>query len=157
MGIFSGQNRNKSQSTTTTLIAAGCSINGHLKVENYLQIDGHVEGQIEVANQLKISESGNVLGEIITERLIVNGSFEGTCHANHVDILSNGRVSGIVYSDNLSIEPGGKFTGVTHPSEKMASKPEIKAPEIKAPEIKTKETQHLDKKVALISNDPPLT
>lgn len=97
-------------------------------------------------NQLKISESGNVQGDITTERLIINGNFEGTCHATYVDILSSGRVSGTVYSDNLSIEPGGKFTGITHPAEKVVPKQEVQ----------DLDKKNLDKKVALISNDPQL-
>jgi cytoskeletal protein CcmA (bactofilin family) len=146
MGIFGGQNRVKSQSSTTTLIAEGCTVKGHLTVANQLQIDGYVEGQVEVINQLKISESGNVQGDITTERLIINGNFEGTCHATYVDILSSGRVSGTVYSDNLSIEPGGKFTGITHPAEKVVPKQEVQ----------DLDKKNLDKKVALISNDPQL-
>ena len=141
MGIFGGQNRIKSQSSTTTLIAEGCTVNGHLKVANQLQIDGHVEGQIEAENQLKISESGNVLGEITTEHLIINGHFEGICHATRIEILSCGRVSGTVYSDNLSIEPGGKFMGITNPSEKTASAQEI---------------PDLTDNLTLISTDPDL-
>ena len=119
MGIFGGQNRAKSQSATTTLIAEGCTINGQIKVANQLQIDGNVEGQIEAKQQIKISTSGNVQGEITTERLIINGTFEGICHATYIEILSCGRVSGTVYSDNLSIEPGGKFMGITNPSDQV--------------------------------------
>jgi cytoskeletal protein CcmA (bactofilin family) len=147
MGIFGGQNRVKSQSSTTTLIAEGCTLKGHLKVANQLQIDGTVEGQVDAITQLKISESGKVLGEITTERLIINGHFEGTCRANYVDILSNGRISGTVYSDNLSIEPGGKFTGITHPAQATTPKQEEKA----------QGPQRSDKKLALISNDPPIS
>ncbi|MBJ7537663.1 bactofilin family protein [Marinomonas transparens] len=124
MGIFGGKNRVKSQSSATTLIAEGCAINGHIKVENRLQIDGLVEGKVEVTNQIKISESGNMQGEITTEHLIVNGYFEGTCHATYIQILSSGCVNGTVYSDNLIIESGGKFTGITKPSEKKDAKQE---------------------------------
>ncbi|MFT2096985.1 bactofilin family protein [Marinomonas sp. 2405UD66-6] len=125
MGIFGGNNRVKSQSSTTTLIAEGCSINGHIKVENQLQIDGYVEGQIEVKNLLRISETGNVVGEILTERLIINGTFEGVCRATYIEVLSSGRVTGTVYSDNLSIESGGKFMGVTKPPEELANEQNI--------------------------------
>ncbi|MEP0072156.1 MAG: polymer-forming cytoskeletal protein [Marinomonas sp.] len=121
MGIFGGNNRVKSQSSTTTLIAEGCSINGHIKVENQLQIDGYVEGQIEVNNLLRISETGNVVGEILTERLIINGTFEGVCRATYIEVLSSGRVTGTVYSDNLSIESGGKFMGVTKSPEELTN------------------------------------
>lgn len=65
-----------------------------------------------------ISETGFVSGEIFADRVIVNGQFEGTCHATAIEILNRGSVTGTIYSDNLSIEPGGKFNGVTH------SKPE---------------------------------
>jgi cytoskeletal protein CcmA (bactofilin family) len=119
MGIFSGKNRVKGEFSVTTLIAEGCTISGHIKVENQLQIDGHVEGQIDASKQIKISESGVVVGEITTQRLIINGDFDGTCYADYIQILSRGRVTGTVYTDNLSIEAGGKFMGITNPSDKM--------------------------------------
>ncbi|MEI8632635.1 polymer-forming cytoskeletal protein [Vibrio sp. PP-XX7] len=76
-----------------------------------------MEGQIDVVKTLIISESGFVNGEVHADRVIINGQFEGTCYADHIDILSCGRVSGTIYSDNLSIERGGKFNGVTHAAE----------------------------------------
>jgi len=138
MGIFGGSSTVKSQSSATTLIAEGCTINGHIQVASQLQIDGHVEGQIDAIKQIKISESGKVLGEINTEKLIINGHFEGICYATYIEILSCGRVSGTVYSDNLSIEPGGKFTGITNPAEKNVAQ---------------QEALDLDEKVTLISSD----
>ena len=122
MGIFSGKSGVKSESSATTLIAEGCTIIGEIRVENLLQIDGHVEGQIEAETQVKISQTGYVLGDITTERLIINGYFEGTCRADHIEILSCGSVNGEVYSDNLSIEAGGKFMGLTNPSENKPDK-----------------------------------
>ncbi|WP_084035583.1 bactofilin family protein [Marinomonas ushuaiensis] len=147
MGIFSRNHGVKSQSSATTLIAEGCTINGHIRVENRLQIDGHVEGQIEASNQIKISESGYVVGEITTDRLIINGEFEGTCRAAHIEILSHGSVSGTIYSDNLSIETGGKFTGITNPSEKMLSKyqsPDLEGSDIDRLDADPLETGRLD-------------
>ncbi|MEO9273844.1 polymer-forming cytoskeletal protein [Marinomonas sp. 5E14-1] len=90
-----------------------------------MQIDGYVEGKIEVNNLLRISETGNVVGEILTERLIINGAFEGVCRATYIEVLSSGRVTGTVYSDNLSIETGGKFMGVTKPPEEQANEQNI--------------------------------
>ncbi|MGO3740209.1 MAG: bactofilin family protein [Marinomonas foliarum] len=151
MGIFGGQNRVKSQSATTTLIAEGCTINGQINVANHLQIDGTVEGQIEATNQIKISVSGNVQGEITTDRLIINGNFEGICRANYIEILSCGRVSGTVYSDNLSIESGGKFTGITNPSGKEM---EVQEPHGQLGSLDSlDELDHQEDKIVLMSND----
>ncbi|MDE1330039.1 polymer-forming cytoskeletal family protein [Vibrio sp. 1180_3] len=116
MGIFSKQSRAKSQRSATTLIAKGCAINGQLKLESDIQIDGSVEGQIHVDKTIVISETGIVSGELFAEHLIINGEFEGTCHATKIEILSKGSVTGSIYSDDLSIEHGGRFNGVTYPA-----------------------------------------
>ncbi|MCV2403209.1 polymer-forming cytoskeletal protein [Marinomonas sp. C2222] len=137
MGIFGGKNRIQSQPKATTLIAEGCTVNGHIQVANALQIDGHVEGQIEASKLLRISRSGYVVGEITTERLIINGTFEGTCHAKFVEILSSGHITGTIYSDNLTIEPGGKFNG--NSSDNKVEKAE-------------KESELIDDKVAIMDN-----
>ncbi|QXO15752.1 MULTISPECIES: bactofilin family protein [Vibrio] len=121
MGIFSKQSRAKSQHSATTLIAKGCSISGQLRLESNIQVDGSIEGQIQVEKSLVISECGYVSGDIIAEHVIINGEFEGTCHADKIEILSKGRVNGHIYSDDLSIEQGGRFNGVTH----SASQPRV--------------------------------
>ncbi|MGL4380999.1 MAG: bactofilin family protein [Vibrio sp.] len=114
MGIFSKQSRAKSQFSATTLIAKGSHISGELKIESSIQIDGLVEGKLQVDKTLVISESGVVYGEIFADHLIINGQFEGTGHAAKIEILNKGRVNGTLFSDDLSIEQGGRFTGNTH-------------------------------------------
>ncbi|MCG3724960.1 polymer-forming cytoskeletal family protein [Vibrio cincinnatiensis] len=116
MGIFSKQSRAKSQHSATTLIAKGCSVSGQLRLENNIQVDGSIDGQIHVEKTLVISESGVVSGEIFAQHVIVNGAFEGTCHADKIEILNKGQVTGSLYSDDLSIEQGGRFNGVTYPA-----------------------------------------
>ncbi|MGC9403335.1 bactofilin family protein [Vibrio genomosp. F10] len=77
-------------------------------------MDGAVDGEIHAEHTLTISETGIISGEIYAERVLVNGKFEGTCHAETIEILSRGSVVGTIYSDNLSIQTGGRFTGATH-------------------------------------------
>ncbi|MCL9776900.1 bactofilin family protein [Vibrio methylphosphonaticus] len=76
-------------------------------------MDGFLDGQVNVEGAIIIAESGRVKGEVFAKHIIVNGLFEGDCHAEHIQILSNGRVKGRVWSNNLSIETGGKFFGET--------------------------------------------
>ena len=127
MGIFSKQGRVSSESSATTVIAKGCVINGQLRLENDVQIDGRIEGTLNVGHTVIISESGLIKGEVFAERVIVNGIFEGTCHAGVIEILSNGYIKGTIYSDNLSIESGGRFHGVTHASEQSLSEQQVMA------------------------------
>ncbi|WP_084705446.1 bactofilin family protein [Vibrio mexicanus] len=114
MGIFSKQSRAKSQQSATTVIAKGCAIEGQLKLESDIQVDGQIEGQLHVEKALVISQSGSVKGEVFANHVIINGEFEGVCHASRIEILSQGRATGEIYSDDLSIEKGGKFNGLTH-------------------------------------------
>ncbi len=75
-----------------------------------------------------ISETGQLNGEVYADKVVVNGLFEGVCHAASVEILAKGRMSGTIYSDNLSIEPGGKFNGQTYaaPEQQVVELPELK-------------------------------
>ncbi|MGD8112753.1 bactofilin family protein [Vibrio sp. TRT 17S01] len=116
MGIFSKQSRIKSQQSATTLIAQGCHVSGQLKLESDIQIDGLVDGQVHVNNSLLISESGTVKGDIFATRVVINGIFDGNCHADKIEILAKGQVTGTLYTDDLSIDQGGKFNGVTQPA-----------------------------------------
>ncbi len=93
------------------LIAKGCTVSGELKVENDVQIDGIVDGQLNVEGTLVVAESGRVTGDVYAKQLIINGILDGNCHAEHIQVLTKGRVSGKIWSNNLSIEPGGKFFG----------------------------------------------
>ncbi|MCW8347453.1 polymer-forming cytoskeletal protein [Vibrio sp. ZSDZ65] len=113
MGIFSKNSGTTSRATTTTLIAKGCTISGKLKLENDIQVDGYVDGQVNVEGAIVIAESGRVKGEVFAKHVVINGMFEGDCHADHIQILSNGSVKGKIWSNNLSIDPGGSFFGET--------------------------------------------
>ncbi|SNX49595.1 Polymer-forming cytoskeletal [Vibrio thalassae] len=52
-------------------------------------------------------------GNITAETLVVNGTVEGDCYVDQIQILSMGRVRGKIYSNNLTIEQGGQFFGET--------------------------------------------
>ncbi|ELI5411525.1 polymer-forming cytoskeletal protein [Vibrio parahaemolyticus] len=111
MGIFDKNRGTTSSSAASTLIAKGCAVSGELKVENDVQIDGIVDGQLNVEGTLVVAESGRVTGDVYAKQLIINGILDGNCHAEHIQVLTKGRVSGKIWSNNLSIEPGGKFFG----------------------------------------------
>lgn len=117
MGIFNKQSGAASQQTTTTVIAAGCDIQGELKLSCDMQVDGNIDGTLKLEKGLIVSRSGSIKGEVWADKIIVNGEIEGVCRANAIEILDKGVVSGSIYCDNLSIDRGGKFFGTTFPAE----------------------------------------
>lgn len=117
MGIFNKESGAASQQTTTTVIAAGCDIQGELKLSCDMQVDGIIDGTMKLEKSLVVSRTGRIKGEVWADKIIVNGQVEGICHANAIEILDKGIVSGSIYCDNLSIDRGGKFFGTTFPAE----------------------------------------
>lgn len=101
MGIFDKNRGTTSSSAASTLIAKGCTVSGELKVENDVQIDGIVDGQLNVEGTLVVAESGRVTGDVYAKQLIINGILDGNCHAEHIQVLTKGRVSGKIWSNNL--------------------------------------------------------
>lgn len=76
-----------------------------------MYIDGELEGLIKSTKEVNIGKNGHVKGNIVTERLIVQGYVEGTVDAKTVEIKAHGRVSGEITSSQLIIESKGVFEG----------------------------------------------
>lgn len=111
MGLFNKHSRTETSPTIATLIAKGCHASGQIKVEGDIQIDGFIEGRIDVQGTLVVSESGRIKGEVFSNKLVINGMVEGECTASNIEVLAKGRLNGKVACHELCIEPGGKFIG----------------------------------------------
>ncbi len=66
---------------------------------------------IKSSKEVNIGKNGHVKGNLITERLVVQGFVEGTVDAKTVAIKSGGHVSGEITSSELIIESKGIFEG----------------------------------------------
>jgi len=66
---------------------------------------------IKSSKEVNIGKNGHVKGNVITERLVVQGFVEGTVDAKTVAIKSGGHVSGEITSSELIIESKGIFEG----------------------------------------------
>ena len=110
MGVF-----NKSDKGSTpngaTVIAQGTCIIGGISTKGTVNIDGKFEGVILEADVIAIGLTGEVIGDIKANNLIVNGLFDGKIDCNIVQILENGKVIGDMKYNELIIEPNGKFEG----------------------------------------------
>ena len=76
-----------------------------------LYVDGEFEGIINSKNDVNIGKNGHVKGDVVTQRLVVQGFVEGTVNAMRVEIKAHGRVSGTIESGELIIEAKGIFEG----------------------------------------------
>lgn len=110
MGVFNKFNKHSS-SKPATIIAEGTCIIGGINTKGSVHIDGKFEGVILEADMITIGISGEVIGDIKANNLVVNGLFDGKIDCNEVHILSKGKVIGDMRYNELVIEPNGKFEG----------------------------------------------
>ena len=93
------------------MIGEGVTINGNVKSDNEVIIQGTVEGDVE-CNSITIDNSGYLKGKIKTENMLVKGRAEGEISVNSLlEIKSKGDVSGKVFYGGIQIEEEGKLAG----------------------------------------------
>lgn len=110
MGVFSKTNQGSTQAGAT-VIAKGTCIIGGISTEGTVHIDGKFEGVILEADEISIGKTGEVIGDVKANHLVVSGLFDGKIDCNVIQILSTGRVIGDIAYHDLVIEEYGKFEG----------------------------------------------
>lgn len=88
-------------------------IKGELTGSEDLTIEGHVEGKIELReNVLTIGPNGKIKAQIFAKAVIVLGEVTGNVSASEkVDIRDNGSVEGDIVSPRVAIAEGAMFRG----------------------------------------------
>ena len=93
------------------IIGEGATINGTIKENNEISIQGVVDGDIE-CKDLIVGKSGILKGKIKTDNLSVEGNIEGELIVKGLlKLMSNGTVSGKISYGSLQIHEGGKLMG----------------------------------------------
>lgn len=96
----------------STVITEGIILTGRLCGEGSLQIEGAVEGEIELEGSVSISATGRVKGPITAGIVRVAGKAEGNIIAReHLRLEKTGQILGDVSSASLVVEDGGQLNG----------------------------------------------
>ncbi|PHY89583.1 bactofilin family protein [Campylobacter vulpis] len=110
MAIFNkGSVSPANPSSETTVISSGAKIEGKFYFASMLHVDGELNGIIHSESIVVIGKNGNLKGELKSDKIVVNGVFEGELEANSLEILAGGFVSGNIVIKEISIESGGRF------------------------------------------------
>lgn len=94
---------------------------GDLSGDEDLQIDGQVEGGVQLANhQLTISETGRVQAQLYAKDVIVIGHVTGNITATErVEIQVNGVVEGDIHAPRLIVADGAVLNGTVEMSKEQ--------------------------------------
>lgn len=109
VGESSGSSQSYSASGINSLVA-GTSIQGTIKAQSDIRIDGDLEGNLECSGRVIIGTDGRINGEVKCQNAIIEGFMQGVLNvAEELDIRETGSVNGEVNTGKLKIAPGGIF------------------------------------------------
>lgn len=93
-------------------IVEGTSIEGDIKSDSNIRIDGRLKGTISTKGRLVIGPTGSIEGEIVCENADVEGSFVGKISVNQLlSLKATAKLTGDIITNKLAIEPGASFSG----------------------------------------------
>jgi cytoskeletal protein CcmA (bactofilin family) len=111
----------KAQPPIKSLIAAGTRIDGNMKFDEGLRVDGEVFGDIQSTTEsgtslLVISEAAIVQGAIQADHVIINGTVRGPVHARELlELQPKARIEGDVSYVALEMHQGATISGQLRP------------------------------------------
>lgn len=101
------------RSSNVAVIGSSIQINGDLRGDEDLRIEGNVSGTVKLKNSvLTIGKSGKVKAGVYAKSIAVDGETTGDLHATEcVSIHANARVQGNIIAPRVSIVEGAHFKG----------------------------------------------
>ncbi len=101
-----------------TVIGAGATFEGSLRLQGSLQVDGRVEGEVLVEGTVSVGPDGVVVGEIRADQVAIAGRVEARVFAKgHLHMLPSGTLQGEATYQSLQVDRGGVIKGHTAPGE----------------------------------------
>lgn len=95
-----------------TIIGKGAVIEGTIKVQNSMRLDGRVTGHILTTDALVVGKDGEVRGEVRTKNAVIGGLVNGQVFASGKVVLESRAVlKGDVKTAKLMVNDGARFDG----------------------------------------------
>lgn len=93
-------------------IMEGTSIEGEIRSDSNIRIDGRVKGMVNARGRVIVGNSGVIEGEVVCQSSDIEGTVIGKINCQ--DLLSlkaTAKIQGDIHTKKLAIEPGAVFTG----------------------------------------------
>lgn len=120
--MFKSKKQAPNPNTTDTLIGEGTSLQGCIRSEASIRIEGRITGDIRCAGDVIIGERGSLKSDITARDVIVAGSVHGNiATSGKLIITSTGSLVGNINTSSITIEEGGVFQGTSVMEKKLPS------------------------------------
>lgn len=109
--------------TQGTVIAQGVIFEGNITTTGQVFIYGQVKGNIHAKDgQITVMRDGLITGNVASPVLVVDGTIDGECSAESVELCEHGRIEGKLHYVTLSVAQGGVLVGkMAHCADMQAS------------------------------------
>ena len=100
------------ETPSVNIIGAGTVIEGDIKSEGDVRIDGMLNGSIIIKGKLVLGATGMVDGEASCQNADISGTITGKIKvAELLSLKATSKLMGDIITSKLSIEPGANFSG----------------------------------------------
>lgn len=100
------------KSEETTIISLGVKIEGKVKSNGNIRVEGQIEGDIMSQGSIVIGGNGEVNGQVNADVINIAGSVTGTVRAkNKLTIEEKGNLKGDIFTKTLVVKEGAQFDG----------------------------------------------
>jgi cytoskeletal protein CcmA (bactofilin family) len=101
-------------------IVEGTSIEGDIKCESNIRIDGTFTGNLTTKGRLVIGPAGKIEGTIHCQNAEIEGLVKGKVYVQQLlSLKGSAKVEGDIFTDKLAVEPGSSFTGACNMGAKV--------------------------------------
>ncbi len=132
-------NISDSNSTELNFLGAGTKVEGTVRTENSVRIDGSLKGKLICKNTLTVGLNGVIEGEVQAKNAIIGGKIEGKIKVDEKLVLeAKSRLVGELKANKLIIDDGAIFEGTSNMGVQEAVKPAEMKPVESRPDTETK-------------------
>ena len=105
--------QSSSSSEDKTVIGKNIFIEGNIRGEEHLSIEGSMKGKIEMGkHNFSLGPNGQIEGEILAQNVGIRGQMKGTVKAHgKVEIKKDADIFGDIKAISISVEEGAYFKG----------------------------------------------
>lgn len=102
----------RNEQSPETIVATAMRIEGELKSNGNIRIDGIVSGKVHTTQDLFIGPSAQIDADLIASNAVIAGVVKGNVTVkNGLSIESTGRILGNISCGRISIQDGALFIG----------------------------------------------
>ena len=128
-GNTSARPSESSSENAINRIVEGTIIEGEIRCESNIRIDGIFTGNIGTKGRLVIGPTGKIDGNVICQNAEIEGFVKGKLNVQQLlSLKGTARVEGDIFTDKLAIEPGAAFSGACSMGQKQKEAPKVENP-----------------------------